>query len=294
MKNGIAAWRNTTSFGKAKEEAESHGWELSDDEIWENYVALAEMSKSREMCNNCQGRETCQSNFPGMQLEGELVGKRVQLTYKPCTLDIEYRSRLKIERLLTSSRIPPALREKTFDNFEVNDYNRAAFEAAQRVAYGLSEKGLLLAGPTGTGKTHLAAAIMNTRVQYGLPTVFVVVPELLNDIRTAIGKGVETTELMDTVQEAECLVLDDLGTEKMTEWVAEQLFVLINARLLNRKLTIITANFDRIADMAARIGGIAGQRIVSRLAEMCDWVRLEGPDRRFAAASRNCTVTDCT
>lgn len=256
-------------------------WELTELEKARYYAILEEVAKTEEACSACKGRESCPIEPPGLMPIIERASGELYLGYIPCAKEIQYRQAQKRERLIQSSRIPPLLKTKTFANFDVTPELRPAYEAALRVADNPDGRGIVLAGPTGSGKTHLAAAILNYRLAQDMEAVFVTVPELLADIRRCIKTEQDTSELLEIVKNAELLILDDLGAEKTTEWVTEQLFVLINARLLGQRQTVVTTNFESAGKLIEKLGGLAGQRIVSRLSEMCDWVRMLGRDRRL-------------
>lgn len=123
---------------------------------------------------------------------------------------------------------------------------------------------------------------MNKRIQEGDEAVFCTVPELLTDIRRAMNSQQETTELLEIVKNSDVLILDDLGAEKVTEWVAEQLFIILNARVMREKFTVITTNYQKPSDLIEKLGGgVSGERIVSRLFELCTWVNISGEDYRL-------------
>jgi DNA replication protein DnaC len=119
-------------------------------------------------------------------------------------------------------------------------------EAAQVAAeYAQNPEGwLLLIGPNGCGKTHLAAAIANQSLDNGSVVLFSVVPDLLDHLRAAFAPN--ATEVYDQLfakmREAEVLVLDDLGAQQSSPWANEKLFQLLNYRYNLGMPTVITAN----------------------------------------------------
>jgi DNA replication protein DnaC len=118
---------------------------------------------------------------------------------------------------------------------------RRALEFCQAYAE-QPEDWLVITGVYGCGKTHLAAAIANARVSRGYPALFVVVPDLLDHLRTTFGPNsqVRFDKRFDLVRTAPLLVLDDLGTESATPWAQEKLYQLINYRYNARLPTVIT------------------------------------------------------
>ena len=203
------------------------------------------------------------------------------------------RSRLerqRIARLFVSARIPRAYEGDTFADYTVTDGNRKAVEAARWMLAGGS--GVFLYGTKGTGKTKLAAIIANERARAGSPVLFASVPDLMADIRASFADG-KTAETVQAVKNTPFLVLDDLGAEKMTEWVGEQLFCIVNHRYNERLQTVVTSNYNptQIIRRMATVdrGGnviddMQGQRIMSRIYEMCERVEIKGADWRMKGA----------
>ncbi len=119
-----------------------------------------------------------------------------------------------------------------------------ALNQAQQFAHRL-DGWLLLMGGYGCGKTHLAAAIANFAVEHGVPTLFLTVPDLLDQLRFAY-EAEETTfeERFEEIRNATLLVLDDFGTQNATPWAQEKLFQIVNYRYTNRLPTVITTNLS--------------------------------------------------
>lgn len=296
LKKILAMGINPISVSMTAEMVEfvnTSGLKIEPEDIPEYIHMIRQAKDSQQKCQQCTGIQQCQSDAEGMLyvLEMGPTGK-VSPSYRLCAYAARERQNRRISRLLASSRLPDHFKNKSFDNFNRLG-NQEAYMAAQRVANDDGGKGLLLYGGTGTGKTHLAAAIVNARLARGSQAVFVTVPELLSDIRDTIGRNEDSSELLDIVKDVDLLVLDDMGTERMTAWVCEQLFSVINARLMRKKQTVVTTNYtpsELINRMAVRDrsgnieDALPGKRIVSRLSEMCQRVELRGKDQRLGGA----------
>ena len=147
----------------------------------------------------------------------------------------------------------------TFENFDWRRVNllpeqRQNLEQAFRLAldYAKSPDGwLVLAGVTGCGKTHLAAAIVNYCYQAGKPALFVVVSDLLDHLRSTFSPDSKVSyQLFNSVKNAPLLVIDDFGEQSTTPWVQEKLYQVINYRYNARLPTVITTrcSLDEIED----------------------------------------------
>ena len=248
-----------------------------------------DIERAQDLCRGCTG-EKCRQLSRGMIPVVEVHDGRFSYALKVCRHERSRREKLRIARLFASARIPRAYEGDTFADYTVTDGNRKAVEAARWMLAGGS--GVFLYGTKGTGKTKLAAIIANERARAGSPVLFASVPDLMADIRASFASG-GTSERVQAVKETPFLVLDDLGAEKMSEWVGEQLFCIVNHRYNEKLPMVVTSNYSPtqvIAHMATVdthgnvIDDLQGQRIISRIYGMCERVEIRGADWRMKGA----------
>jgi len=160
-------------------------------------------------------------------------------------------------------------------------------------SYPVEKTGLILLGSIGVGKTHLAVAAMRQLILgKGIPCLFCDYRELLKQIQNSYNSSSEVTELqvLAPVFETEVLVLDELGAVKPSEWVWDTVSLILNSRYNNSRTTIITTNLldepaggaagTRPGSRAVTLGDRIGERMRSRLHEMCRVIRVDGEDYR--------------
>jgi DNA replication protein DnaC len=154
-----------------------------------------------------------------------------------------------------------------------------------------TDEGLLLSGPVGVGKTHLAVSILKGLAERGFTCLFYEFGSLLKEIQDSYNPNTKTSELsiLRPVLEADVLVLDELGASKPTDWVRDTMAHIINTRYNDRRLTIFTTNYpdERVNDREETLEDRIGTRLRSRLYEMCQAVRIKGDDYRRFSANRD-------
>jgi DNA replication protein DnaC len=213
-----------------------------------------------------------------------------------------------VDGVLAACRIPPRYEHCTFANFEpFTPPLRGALEKCLRYCGGYpyvgptdEGLGLLFTGTSGVGKTHLAVAVLQELVAHkGARGQFWDFHSLIREIKNSYNPEIATTELqvLEPVVEADVLLLDDLGAWKMTDWMVDTLFYILNGRYMAKRATIITTNFQDVPADAARkdesprrreyLVERIGQPLRSRLLEMSLVIEISSDDFRQMRQTSN-------
>ena len=195
-----------------------------------------------------------------------------------------------VTALFRESRIEARYSRCTLDGLIVYDnekFKNAVAKARQFARdFPAVQKGLILTGPAGIGKTHIAAAVLRQLIlDKRVRGLFYDVPTLLRLIRSTYNPVVRTAEMdiLRPTMECELLVLDDLGKEKPSEWVEDTLNLIVGTRYNQKRLTIFTTNYEDGEDATVldSLQARVGFRMWSRLHEMCEFLEFSGLDFRL-------------
>ncbi|HWB32858.1 MAG TPA: ATP-binding protein [Acidobacteriaceae bacterium] len=237
------------------------------------------MTTMVEICSICEG-----SGLRIVVENGRQVARECQC-----------RATRRTARTLERARIPRRYEHCSLDNYELLRSAHRSLAAAHLHARKFVEgypietagTGLLLTGSIGVGKTHLAVGILQALVaERGAAGLFYDYRDLLKQVQNSYNQSVAATELevLRPVFEAEVLVLDELGAAKPTDWVWDTVAHILNTRYNDRRTTIITTNYPNAAPLGAKgeetLGDRIGERMRSRLQEMCVVVEMHGEDFR--------------
>lgn len=181
-----------------------------------------------------------------------------------------------------ASVIPRRYRGISFDRAPVADMARSQVAVVRRYVRDVGAsldagRGLWLFGDVGTGKTTLAMLVSQLALEAGRSVAIYSLPRLLAEIRTTFdGSGERSyTALLERLTDVDLLHVDDVGAERSSPWVLEQLYAIVNARYEEERSMVITTNLKRDA-LCEQIT----ERTVSRLEEMCEVLPLFGADAR--------------
>ena len=173
--------------------------------------------------------------------------------------------------------------EKNFENFNINSENEIVVEVAKDYTNKSKEKmqkeGLIITGKSGLGKTYLAASIANKLIEDDKIVLMGRLTMLLDMIKETFRDNTKSeNELIELYSNVDMIIIDDLGTEKISQWALEKLYTIIENRNENRLPIIITTRFDKqglIERFSQSQDEQLVEAIISKLYQMCYGITLK-------------------
>jgi DNA replication protein DnaC len=192
-----------------------------------------------------------------------------------------------LKRLFSIHNLGERFNESNFTNFIVREGSEKCFKLAQKYVNEFEAwegESLLFWGEPGNGKSHLATAVANELTAKGKRVVFISMPDLLEKIKATFNRNSTESEaeIMRGLQMCDLLVIDDIGAEKVSDWVQEVIFRIVDGRYKKVKPILVTSNLEP-KELAERIG----KRAYDRLIEISQPIKNEATSyRREKAKAR--------
>lgn len=190
----------------------------------------------------------------------------------------------RIQELIKSAKIPTRFRNKLAKDFIVTESNQNVVECLKAVR---NNQGFYIYGECGTGKTLLASIIQNERAHQLKSSAFICATDIFSELNPFNSNAENVINKLNLLKTTPCLIIDDLGVEKPTDRVKQNLFDIINYRYNEELQTIITSNFS-LEELALRISGAnraegkrqkiadyEGDRIIRRIKAICSVIELQ-------------------
>ena len=187
-----------------------------------------------------------------------------------------------IHRIYKETYMKANYQNKNFENYNARLVNRKAVEIVKdytkKCIEGSETNGMIITGASGIGKTHLAAAIANKLVEDGKIVLMGRLTTLLDKIKeTFVDSTKSENELIELYSNVEMIIIDDLGTERISKWALEKLYTIVENRNENRLPIIITTRFDKNGLLKRFREGQDEQladAVIAKLYQMCYGVTL--------------------
>lgn len=289
-------WKSQLEARKAREDSEAlsylHGeFPGVEDEIFftdytghvhEHVIEAASVCKAgmiERTCADCKGGECSlhdRNGKPVACIEESYAGFKYLEIRWTCGMSCRYDPLSgEFGRMFRGSGLASSQLRYTFENYKYDGLGLEVVEAkrlAIRAAKNNSD--IVLAGKRGTGKTHLATAIAIYAMKHGRQAIFRLVNELLNEIRQSVAEKGDYFSLIQKFKEVPCLVLDDFGKEKTTDFSLDALYQIVDYRYRNELQTVITTNARTIEELAGWGNAEYTTPMISRVMERGSWVTI--------------------
>ncbi|HJV30792.1 MAG TPA: primosomal protein DnaI [Bacillales bacterium] len=269
-----------------------HEGEINQEMIDKSMAKLFEYTSQSKDCSKCPSVEGCVNIIKGYQPKLVLTRNSIEIQYEPCQKKLLEDERRKNERLIKSIYVPKDILHATFDDFE-QDFGRIdainkAISFVMNFDIEKRQKGLYFYGKFGVGKSYLLGALANELAKRRISSMIVYVPELLREMKGAIGDST-LNEKIETVKREPILMLDDIGAEAMSSWTRDEVLgPILQFRMLENLPTFFTSNFDfqglehhLTYSQRGEEEKMKARRMMERIRYLSEPVLVDGPNRRM-------------
>jgi primosomal protein DnaI len=268
-----------------------HKAELDQAAIEKSMSKLYEYTQQSKDCNRCESLDGCVNFMKGYHPDLVVVRNSIDVVYKRCPKKVMADEQKKNQKLIKSLYVPRDILEATFEDFEGDlgrlDAGDKAATFLMNYEAGLKPKGLYLYGKFGVGKSYLLGAIANELAKKQISSMIVYVPELLREMKSAIGDN-SLNEKIEALKKEPILMLDDIGAEAVSSWTRDEVLgPILQFRMLEKLPTFFTSNFDfqglehhLTYSQRGEEEKMKARRIMERIRSLSDPVLVDGPNRR--------------
>lgn len=229
-----------------------------DNPIYADLINLRSANSRNDKCVKCTGN-AFRTNSACYKTSIKVVDGRIKNFEELCSVVFA-------DTIIARADVPLKFRKCRMTDWRIDEHNISATENMHAALK--NAKGLFISGKAGCGKTMLCSILINERAYLNKPSHFYTVTDLLDELRD-FDNPLRRAEKLKSVQTCPCLVIDDLGAEYQTEWVASMLFSILDARYKKDLMTVINSNFN-LDYLCDRIKGYHGDRIVRRIKALCN------------------------
>ena len=206
----------------------------------------------------------------------------------------EYEDRMnRLRKIQDACIMDTDFRQSTFENFEFNADNKGHYNIARKYVdkwedVKANNYGLLFYGIPGNGKTYLSCCIANALQEKMVSAVIVGAGALLDRFKDNYGRFGDNSDIqiIQSLTNADLLIIDDLGAERKTEWSVDKLYSIIDKRYRDKKPTVISTNLS-LDELREHLSTDGVYRTYDRIIEMTTPIEFKGKSRRKDKAKEN-------
>lgn len=175
-------------------------------------------------------------------------GHTIDVSYKPTQTFLNAQEQKEVAKRIQTFEMPAVIRELTLEKLDITQERMELLvylkQFSQEIKENKHAKGAYLYGSFGVGKTHLIGALAGTLAKEGFSSYLVHVPSLIVELKTSIQTNTLNAKL-DTIKKMPILMLDDIGGESLTDWVRDDIFmVILDYRMRENLPTFFTSNLS--------------------------------------------------
>jgi primosomal protein DnaI len=284
--------REVLNDNRVKAFLANHQGEVTRSMIDRSLSKLYEFTSQCKDCECCESVSECKNILKGYEPELVLKNNSIDVHYVPCRLRVMEEERKKAEQLIQCLYMPKETLEASLTNIILDTPNR--IKAVQKVEQFIAnydgknfQKGFYFYGAFGTGKTFLLGAIAHELAEKGIPSIIVYVPELIREMKQAIGNHT-LDEKLNMLKTIPVLMFDDIGAESVSSWARDEVIgPIMQHRMLEKLPTFFTSNFDLeqlqqhlTYSQRGEEEVVKAARIIERIRYLAEPVPIDGENKR--------------
>ena len=264
------------------------------DEVKYRYTSnLQEVAEVNKICDKCTGLDNCPFDIIGLKKTAVANNNIINFMYKKCDYKEKDDKEKAYLKNIYSYKMPKEIREASFKNIYKDDSNRLEVIKYLKKFYDSykkdeKEKGLYLSGNFGCGKTYLISALFNELAKKNIKSTIIYFPELLRSLKASFSNVDDNyEERFDAVKEANLLLLDDIGAEKLTDWARDEVLgVILQYRMEEHLPTFFTSNLslkeleEHLQINKSSEDKIKARRIIERIKYLTNELEMNSVNRR--------------
>ena len=264
------------------------------DEVKYRYTSnLQEVAEVNKICANCKGLNNCPYDIVGLKKIAVANNNVISFMYKKCDYKEKYDKEKDYLKNIYTYKMPKEIREASFKDIYKDDSSRLETIKYLKKFYdeykkGERIKGLYLYGNFGCGKTYLVSALFNELAKKDIRSTIIYFPEFLRSLKASFGNTEDNYEdRFDAVKEANLLLLDDIGAEKLSDWARDEVLgVILQYRMEEHLPTFFTSNLSlKELEEHLQIGRssedkIKARRIIERVKYLTNDIEMNSVNRR--------------